>query len=84
MGPLLVGRCMLLATKFFHTSFFLHYRPGEAVETPPENRRRSARLNSKGRTSTDGGDEETEPKQPVVKRSRKSRENGKDETDGEF
>jgi hypothetical protein len=46
--------------------------------------RRSARLNSKGRTSTDGGDEEPEPKQPVVKRSRKSRENGKDETDGEL
>lgn len=53
-----------------------------AVETPPENRRRSARLNSKGRTSTDGGDEEPEPKQPVLKRSRKSRENGKDDTDG--
>lgn len=53
-----------------------------AVETPPENRRRSARLNSKGRTSTDGADEEPEPKQPVMKRSRKSRENGKDENDG--
>jgi len=63
---------------------FLHYRPGEAVETPPENRRRSARLNSKGRTSTDGADEEPEPKQPVTKRSRKSRENGKDENDGEL
>lgn len=62
---------------------FLQYQAAEAVETPPENRRRSARLNSKGRTSTEGVEEDTEPKQPVVKRSRKSRENGKDETDGE-
>jgi len=54
------------------------------VETPPENRRRSARLNSKGRTSTEGADEETEPKQPVVKRSRKSREHAKIENDGEL
>ncbi|XP_024394576.1 uncharacterized protein [Physcomitrium patens] len=54
---------------------------GDAV-TPTENRRRSARLNSKGRPSTEGVDEDTELKQPVVKRSRKSRDNGKDESDG--
>lgn len=53
---------------------------GDAV-TPTENRRRSARLNSKGRPSTEGVDEDTELKQPVVKRSRKSRDNGKDESD---
>lgn len=40
---------------------------GDAV-TPTENRRRSARLNSKGRPSTEGVDEDTELKQPVVKR----------------
>ena len=58
----------------------LYYQAVDAV-TPTENRRRSARLNSKGRTSTEGLDEDTELKPPVLKRSRKSRENG---NDGEY
>jgi hypothetical protein len=58
-------------------TYLLHYQAVDAV-TPTENRRRSARLNSKGRTSTEGLDEDTEPKPPVLKRSRKSRENGND------
>ncbi|XP_024386060.1 uncharacterized protein [Physcomitrium patens] len=54
---------------------------GDAV-TPPENRRRSARLSSKGRVSGEGIEVVAEIKRPAVKRSRKSRENGKDEKDG--
>lgn len=53
--------------------------------TPGETRRRSARLNSKGRSSGDGIDVEVEPDQPVVKRSKpRSRENGKNKTEGEY
>lgn len=61
-------------------TYLFHYQAADAV-TPTENRRRSARLSSKGRTSAEGL-EETSPKAPVLKRSRKSRENGKEETDG--
>lgn len=61
-------------------TLLFHCQAADAV-TPTENRRRSARLSSKGRSSTDGL-EETSPKPPVLKRSRKSRENGKDDTDG--
>ena len=60
----------------------LHHEAGDAGELASpatENRRRSARLSSKGHTSAEAVDE---PKQPVGKRSRKNRENGKDESDG--